>query len=53
MAERERDRDVETKEEAMTGGTKSAVFFARLSVSWEAERASQTHTCFITEPHYR
>lgn len=28
----------------MTGGTKTAVFFARLSVPREAERAPQTHT---------
>ena len=44
--QKERDRDVEKKEEAMTGGTKTAVFLMRLSVSWEAKRTSQTHTFY-------
>lgn len=50
---RERDRDVDTKAEAMTGATKTAAFLMRLSVSWEAKKASQLHASFITEPHYQ
>lgn len=50
---RERDRDVETEAEAMTGATKTAAFLVRLSVSWEAKKASQLHASFITEPHYQ
>lgn len=50
---RERDRDIETEAEAMTGATKTAAFLVRLSVSWEAKKASQLHASFITEPHYQ
>lgn len=48
MAERERDGDIEATEEAMTGGSKTAVLFVRLSVSWEANKPTDAHVLSLS-----